>query len=323
MAVSNVYRIMLLGLLPVVALLIYYKGQHYDPALINFSLSQSSNNSMSGFFPPAIDTLSRSGQIRTYTKDNLYEYVNGHAEYFISSGFVNLAVGEYSIKTAAEPDIVVDIYDMGKGIHAFGILSDESGGNATDIHAGMTGFKTPQGLSFIKGQYYIKISSFSSSVVLETFIEDIDNRISAGADPFPEFAQLPEIGETVSTRFIKEAYRGLDFVNNVMEREYNVNGKTVHVFILTQDKLQTNEKINLFINYFNDSDITFTESKENEKTIYNVSDPYEGDWLLISSLDSIMGILGAYNDTIIKTIIDNTTDSREPSYTSSPLKGEY
>jgi len=303
MAFSNIYRIMLGGLLPVVALLIYYKGQNYDPALINFSMSQSSVNSMSGFFPDEIDDLSRSGQIRTYTEANLYEYVNGHAEYFISSGFLKLAVGEYSLNIKEDPDVVIDIYDMGKSIQSFGILSDESGGNTTDIHAGLSGFKTPQGLSFIKGQYYIKISSFSSSVVLENFIDGLDDTISAGSEAFPEFAALPEIGETVTTRFIKEAYRGLDFVNNVMEREYNVNGNTVHVFVLTRDKADIREKVKHFINYFNDSDITFTESQENEKTIYKVSDPFEGDWVLISSSDNITGIFGPYNDTMINSLI--------------------
>ena len=303
MAFSNVYRIMLLGLLPVVALLIYVKGQDYDPALINFSPSQSGIDSLTGFFPDKIETLSRSGQIRTYTRENLYEYVNGHAEYFISSGFVKLAVGEYSLISKDDPDIVIDLYDMGKSIQAFGILSDESGGNITDIHSGLTGFKTPQGLGFIKGQYYIKISSFSNTASPEDFIESLDSRISVGSDPFPEFANLPDIGEIVKTRFIKEAYRGLDFINNVIEREYMVNEETVQIFLITKDSAEIKKEVNSFITYFNDSDIKFTESQENGKTVYKVSDPYEGDWVLISSTDTIYGIFGSYNDMIINSLI--------------------
>ena len=303
MAVSNAYRMILLALLPLVALLIYFNGQHYDPALINFSSSESSIDSLSGLFPPEINNLSLTGQIRTYTKNNLYEYVNGHAEYFISSGFVKLAVGEYSINSKDDPDVVIDIYDMGKSIHAFGILSDESGGKITDIHSGLTGFKTPQGLSFIKGQYYIKISSFSSTASPESFIESLDRRISAGSDPFPEFTDLPDIGQVITTRFIKEAYRGLDFINNVIEREYNVNGKTVHIFVLTDKSEIVQDKVHLLIQYLNDSDINFTESHEQEKTVYKVNDPYEGDWVLISSSDSIMGIFGSYNETTINSLI--------------------
>ena len=302
MAFSNTYRIMLLGLLPVVALLIYYSGQSYDPALINFNESQSAINNLSGVFPEEIATLSLSGQIRTYTRDNLYEYVNGHAEYFISAGFIKLSVGEYSMKSQDDPDVVIDIYDMGKSIHAFGILSDESGGNLIDIHSGLTGFKTPQGLSFIKGQYYIKISSYSNTVSLDSFIEKLDSRISAGSDPFPEFTDLPDIGEVVSTRFIKEAYRGLDFINNVLEREYNVNGKTVQIFLLNEDNVIIKDKIKSFIKYFNNSDIKFNESQENGKTIYEINDPFEGDWVLVVSPDNILGIFGSYDNAIINSL---------------------
>jgi len=294
---------MLLVFLPVAALFMYVKGQDYDPALINFSPSQSGMDSLSGFFPSEIDSLVRSGQIRMYTRENLYEYVNGHAEYFISSGFVKLSVGEYSITSKDDPDVVIDIYDMGKSIHAFGILSDESGGNISDIHSGLTGFKNPQGLGFIKGQYYIKISSFNSTVSPESLIESLDSRISAGSDPFPEFANFPDIGQMVTTRFVKEAYRGLDFINNVIEREYNVNGKTVQVFVLSDNSTFIQDIIKSFLKYFNDSDITFTESQEKGKNVYKISDPYEGDWVLISSPDTILGVFGAYNETMIKALL--------------------
>ena len=302
MVFSNVYRIILVAILPLAALIIYLKGQDYDPPLINFSSSESSIDSLAGLFPPELGTLSLSGQVRTYTKNNLYEYVNGHAEYFISSGFVKLAVGEYSINAKDDPDVVIDIYDMGKSIHAFGILSDESGGRITDIHSGLSGFKNPQGLGFIKGQYYIKISSFSNTVSPEIFIESLDKKISAASDPFPEFANLPDIGEIVTTRFIKEAYRGLEFINNVMEREYRVNNETVQIFLITEDSTDIEEALNSFITYFNNSDIKFTQSPIQEKTVYKISDPYEGDWVLISSSDSIMGIFGSYNEETINSL---------------------
>jgi len=303
MAFSNVYRIILLGVLPLVALLIYFKGQNYDPHLIHFTASESGMESLSGLFPEKVDAFSLSGQVRSYTKENLYEYVDGHAEYFISAGFVKLAVGEYSLTSKDDPDVVIDIYDMGKSIHAFGILSDEAGGNITDIHSGLTGFITPRGLGFIKGQYYIKISSFSTSASPESFIESLNTRISADSDPFPEFASLPDIGETVTTRFIKEAYRGLDFINNVLEREYNVDGKSMQVFVLSKDNGTIKDDVNLFIKYFNHSDITFTTLQENGKTVYKINDPYEGNWVLIASDDRLLGIFGAYNEEIINILL--------------------
>jgi hypothetical protein len=301
---------MLVGLLPVVALLIYLEGQHYDPALIRFQSSQPGKDSITAFFPRVIARYNRIGQIRSYTKENLYEYVNGHAEYFISAGFISLAVGEYGTEVSEgnEPDVVVDIYDMGKSIQAFGILSDESGGRFSDIQIGLTGFRTPQGVSFVRGRYYIKISAYNENVSMDIFIENIDSTIETESDPFPEFSRLPDIGDVVATRFIKEAYRGLDFINNVIEREYKIEGETVQVFIVTGEKRGIGKLAGSFIDYFRQSDIQYSVVEKKGKKVYSVKDPYEGDWVLISSPDTLFGIYGSFDDTTINALISESSN---------------
>src|SRR3990172_10381103 len=118
-------RLLLLALLLVIALIIYFTGQHYDPALIQFD--QSGQGQGVSVLPDEVNGLKKTGQIRQFTKENLYEYVNGHAEYFISAGFAGLLVGEYASSgtDASRPDIQTEIYDMGRSIQAFGILMDE------------------------------------------------------------------------------------------------------------------------------------------------------------------------------------------------------
>ena len=305
MEFPNAYRVLLIGLLPAVAILIYYEGQHYNPALIRFQLSPSAENNTPDFFPDEIEGYRQTGPLRTYTKDNLYEYVNGHAEYFISSGFAGLTVGEYGEagKSRTEPDVVVDVYNMGKSIQAFGILSDESGGSLTDLQYGLTGFRTPQGVSFVRGQYYIRISSFNDDVSLNSFTERISSAVGSRQDPFPEFSPLPDLGDVVATRFIKEDYRGLDFVENVIEREYIKDGNSVHVFIVTGEKKETGSIAGKFVNYFNQSDIQYSMDKQKGKKVYRIEDPYEGDWVLISSSDTLSGIFGSFDEEIINTLL--------------------
>jgi hypothetical protein len=257
-----------------------------------------------------IARYNRIGQIRSYTKENLYEYVNGHAEYFISAGFISLAVGEYGTEVSEgnEPDVVVDIYDMGKSIQAFGIRSDESGGRFSDIQIGLTGFRTPQGVSFVRGRYYIKISAYNENVSMDIFIENIDSTIETESDPFPEFSRLPDIGDVVATRFIKEAYRGLDFINNVIEREYKIEGETVQVFIVTGEKRGIGKLAGSFIDYFRQSDIQYSVVEKKGKKVYSVKDPYEGDWVLISSPDTLFGIYGSFDDTTINALISESSN---------------
>jgi hypothetical protein len=305
MGLSKVYRVLLLALLPVIALLIYMEGQHYDPALIQFQSSESKRDSMALFFPGEIAGFNRAGQIRLFTKENLYEYVNGHAEYFISAGFIGLAVGEYGKAGYEEtdPEVVIDVYDMGKSIQAFGVLSDESDGNLSEIRTGLTGFRTPQGISFVKGRYYIRISTFNEKIPLESLTERIESTIDTESEPFPEVARLPELGKVVSTRFIKEAYRGLDFINNVIEREYEVNGETVAVFVVTGGEEKIRKLVSSFIDFFRQSDIQYSVIEEKGRGVYRINDPYEGDWVLVSFPDALFGIYGSFDDTIINTLL--------------------
>jgi hypothetical protein len=120
MALSYAYRVLLAGFLPAIAIFLYIEGQDYDPALIRFDQIHSDKAQLTRLLPEKIEGYSLLGNVRLYTRDNLYEYVNGHAEYFISAGFISLAVGEYNATTVSstEPDVIIDIYDMGKSIQA-------------------------------------------------------------------------------------------------------------------------------------------------------------------------------------------------------------
>ena len=304
MTLSRISRVLLVGLLPLIALLIYIEGQKYDPALIQFQSAQSGGDVMTSFFPREIAGFSQIGQVRSYTKENLYEYVNGHAEYFISAGFIRLAVGEYSATGSGEnePDVVVDIYNMGKSIQAFGVLSDESGGNMSDLQGGLTGFRTPLGISFVKGQYYIRVSAYNENVSLVTFTQSLASTIAPESDPLPEFARLPDIGHIVATRFIKEAYRGLQFVNNVIEREYLVNNETVYIFVYPGEKQEIKNLLGSFTDFFRQSDIPYSVTEQQGKRVFKVKDPFEGDWVLIPLPDALFGIYGSFDDKIINEI---------------------
>ena len=308
MGLSLTYRVLLAGILPVVALLLYLEGQHYDPALIQFQSSAPGEKTPAGFFPPEIDGFTLIGRIREYTKDTLYEYVNGHAEYFISSGFMTLSVGEYRKATSdsIEPDVTVDVYDMGRSIHAFGVLTDESGGNLSDLTESITGVRSPLGLSFSRGQYYIKITSYDESIPLETFLSDVVSRVAGASDPFSVSTLLPHVGEAGKTRFIKEAYRGPDFVNNVIEREYYIDGKTLVIFTISGEEEEMRATTEAFIRYFRDAEIPYSEQERKGKKVYMIKDRYEGDWVLIPGSGSVAGIYGSYDDRIIDAVLDES-----------------
>ncbi|MCP4044069.1 MAG: hypothetical protein GY731_19275, partial [Gammaproteobacteria bacterium] len=101
-------RALLLFLLPLVVALIYLDSRHYDQDLLNLKASGQPSSTVAGFFPELIAGLSRTGRIQQFSRNNLYEYINGHAEFFIGAGFRALAVGEYGASSTGErPTLVV------------------------------------------------------------------------------------------------------------------------------------------------------------------------------------------------------------------------
>jgi len=55
-----------------------------------------------------------------YTPENLYDYINGGAELYISYGFRQVVSKIYSAEN--QPDIVVDIFDMNSSKDAYGVF---------------------------------------------------------------------------------------------------------------------------------------------------------------------------------------------------------
>jgi hypothetical protein len=315
MSSSQIYHLLLLALLPIIGLVVYIEGQSYDPALIQFASSEISTGSEAALFPRDIEGFNRSGPVRLFSKENLYEYVNGHAEYFLSAGFEQLAVGEY-IQTGTEPDqpdLVVDIYDMGKAIQAFGVLSDEAGDDPSYLKAGMMGAKTPQGISFVSDKYYVKISSYRDTVPVDLFAVRIHRAIGSSSDALSAFSLFPDFDTVVATRFVKEAYRGIDFAKNVLEREYRIQDSTVHVSLITADDVEIKKLISSYFGFFQDSGTEVTKLKKDGLELYKVLDPYEGDWYLIPFSKALFGIYGADEERILDTFLVSLrrTDTEE------------
>jgi len=313
-AVPLRYRLILFGLLPLIAAVLYYRGQSYDPALIDFktavrqgaSLSASSLQSLQESQPrPAVQEIAGFRQLggsQRYTKENLYEHVDGHAEYFISAGFQGLTVTQYVAvgSKATQAEIQAEVFDMGKSIQAFGVLADESGENPSPVSVGVMGFKTSDGVNFIKGRYYAKISVFSPRTPLLKFAKGLADTLSAGQDTFQVFSKFPDLGKVENTRFVKEGYRGLDFLHNVIEREYLTGGRKIKVALMTGSEQEMRSLVSSFVGYFGKSGMRYEKTERGGREIYKVMDKYEGNWFLIPSRDTIFGVFGSDDEDILK-----------------------
>lgn len=317
------YRLLLLGLLPCIAGVLYLRGQHYDSALIDFTTAAETKapGQQTAAAAPDPATAEKpasaagselvagfrlSGRERIYTRDNLYEHVNGHAEYFISAGFAGLSVREYvpaEAKTAGA-ELQAEVFDMGSSIQAFGVLSDESGDNAQPAAAGTMAFRTSGGINFIRGRYYVKITALNPRAPLLKFAQAYSESLPVARDSFAVFSKLPDLGKVNKTRFIKEGYRGLEFLKNVVEREYNAGEKKITVALIMGSGSGSPQQLKAlqtsFFDYFRKSGMPYEKAASAGVEFYRVTDKYEGNWFLVPSPDALFGVFGTEDETVVK-----------------------
>jgi len=311
------YRLLLIALLPLIASVLYFRGQDYDPAMIDFKKTVQQEVLSSAASPkvvqesqplPVVQDIAgfrKIGEVHHYTKENLYEHVDGHAEYFLSAGFQGLTVTEYNAagSIATQAEIQVEVFDMGKSIQAFGVLADESGEKPTPVSVGMMGYKTSMGINYIKGKYYVKVSAFSPKTEVIKFSKGFADTLPAGQNSFDVFSKFPALGKVANTRFAKEGYRGLDFLHNVVEREYTTASGKIKVALMAGSEREMRSLLSSFFDYFAKSGMRYEKMEIGGLEAYRVVDKYEGNWFLIGSRDAVFGVFGTDDEGILKSFV--------------------
>ena len=92
-----------------------------------------------------------------YAPDNLWDIIDGAAELFVSYGFVDLHIMEYT--DTAGTDVRVELYRHDSRANAFGIYSQERSPGYRFVQIGTQGYVEEKVLNLLCGLYYVKISS--------------------------------------------------------------------------------------------------------------------------------------------------------------------
>lgn len=279
----------LLALLPVIALAVYLEGQSYDPDTLDFSKARETHAAR--LLPESAAGFTRNGPARVFTRDNLFEYVNGHAEFFISSGFKSLAVGEYGQGKApgAPPVFAVDVYDMGSPANSFGVMTKEIGG-ARPVDIGFMGYATGEAVAFIKGMYYVKIASFDKDADIGAFAKAVDQSMGDIPTRIARFDMFPEAGAAPRGRgFVRRDYMGLDFFSNVFEQKYERNGKSFTAFIATPDG-GPEAFIAKAMSFYDDMGVPVDTFDVGGHPAWEIHDEYEGTWAMVKTGGDFAGV---------------------------------
>ena len=127
--------------------------------------------------PEVIDNWSKSPAYAEYDSDNLYTYINGGAELYISFQFIRVV--SLSYRNEEDEEIQIDIFDMGSSQNAYGIFShsretidDFVGADVESEYGGGL-------LNFWKGQYYVSILAYPETETKKLLVRKLAGRIEA------------------------------------------------------------------------------------------------------------------------------------------------
>ncbi|MBT8248519.1 MAG: hypothetical protein KJN73_11940, partial [Acidimicrobiia bacterium] len=171
-----------------------------------------------------------------YEADNLWEYINGQADFFIDYGFVRVDAAEYR-NDQDSSSVVVEVYRMGRPQEAFGIFAAERTLNDRPLGIGAKAYLGANVLGFWQGERYVKLTSFDDNATIEQQLiglaEAISSRIPDQAEELETLALFPAEGRVdASERFIPTNFLGQPYLTDAYRVDYTMDGQDVQLFIV-------------------------------------------------------------------------------------------
>ncbi len=222
-----------------------------------------------------------------YTPDNLWDCIDGAAELFLSYGFVDLHIGEYT--DAAGTDVRVELYRLSTRANAFGIYSQERNPGYHFVEMGTQGYVEEKVLNFLCGVYYVKMSSHREGKAGIDAMEAVSRHVADALrqDPgWPEaLSLLPAAKRIANTEsYSAENYLGYASFRSAYSARYDGN---VRLFLMnfgsrTRARAAAEDYLNR---------AAATEGLP-EGTITDVSDPHNGSVALLLEGRFVCGAAG-------------------------------
>lgn len=216
-----------------------------------------------------------SGEIETFSPENLYEYINGASDLYLAYDFQELNVAEYENEKKAT--VTIDVYQHKTPYDAFGIYSQERFPSANFFEIGAQGYGEKDYLNFVTGTYYVKISSFKIEAEGQDILVSFAKKV---AENLGEKGALPSILKSFpgdgkienSEKFIARKFLGYPFLHSAFTADYNLSGKKFTLFIIEgADKNECSAMIQKYLQEIGRAETNMTEGR------YTVTDPHHGE----------------------------------------------
>jgi hypothetical protein len=183
---------------------------------------------------PEVPGYTLTTEATVYEPSNLWDFIDGAADLFVSYGFVDLHIAYYDSGDGVE--IRAEVYRHDTPEDAFGMYSQERLPRNSYLDIGTQGYAEEGMINFLSGRYYVKLSSnrVGKSVGEGLFV--IAKRIEAVLGQRTSWpvvlALLPVEGRVRnSEQYIAESYLGYTFLRGAYTAQYG-GGEPFEIFVI-------------------------------------------------------------------------------------------
>ena len=140
--------------------------------------------------PGQIEAWSAAPEDRFFDDQTIFDYIDGAGEVYRAYNMKRCLSRRYT--AAGQPDIVLDIFDMGSSADAFGVFTHDRDGEVLPI--GQGALYRPGWLSFWKDRFFVSIYAQEETEPAQKAVKALGIKV---ADSIPSEGTLPAIIATL------------------------------------------------------------------------------------------------------------------------------
>jgi hypothetical protein len=224
---------------------------------------------------PGVEGWRSSGEPQTFSPEDLYQYIDGGADLYLTYDFQGLEVLEY--QNEKEATVTVEVYHHQTPNDAFGVYSQERPPAPEFLAVGTQGHIGEDFLNFFAGPYYVKTSTYQAGAEAREVLISFSKKV---AEALGEKGELPSILKsfpsegkvTNSEKFIAKKFLGYAFLHSAFTADYVLAGKKFQVFIIESGN--RDEARNVIETYLRQNGQLLNPSEEGR---FALSDPHHGE----------------------------------------------
>lgn len=225
------------------------------------------------FDPPQIPGWFQEGNVEVFEKDNLFNHINGAAEFYFSYNFQKLWVTRYKKDDA---ELTLEVYNQGDNVHAYGIYSMERPPEADVKDIGAQGYYEESILNFVVGPYYVKMNAYREPDAALGVLLSTARMVS---DMLADDPSLPEIIKAMPTdqlvpnsrQFVSNTFMGLEFLGSAYRAKYSNSDGKLTLFVMERDSKADIESLLIKYHEFAQIDVSVLSGGS-----YVIEDPFNG-----------------------------------------------